>query len=378
MLGGKFTPPTARECACPTGKPGSRAGWTAVGYTGAMSPTRARVAALQIAALGTVACGSEQTGPEPDPPIPFEYARDDTLRMDQLQLVATHNSYRIMPEGMTITALQYDHPPLDVQLREQGARGFELDIRYDAELDTFVVYHLPVIDELTHCPRLVDCLRALEKWSRKRPGHHPLFVQIEPKDGLPADAEPLVSKLEQEILSVWPRSRIVTPDDVRGDSPTLAAALASDGWPTLGETRGKIVFFVDDTSSFRDGYTRGGKDLDGRLMFVDSDPGDPFGGFAVINDPIGGATSIAAALAANFIVRTRADGDNIEPLAGDTTRRDAALSSGAQVVSTDYPVAKPGVNFVVELPGGAPSRCNPVTAPAECAATDIENPAFVE
>ena len=82
-------------------------------------------------------------------------------------------------------------------------------------------------------------------------------------------------------------------------------------------------------------------------------------------------------------MRTRADADNVEPFAGDTSVRDAAFASGAQFVSTDYPEAVTGVPmtgppYVVEIPGGTPSRCNPVTAPAECASTDIEDPAFIK
>lgn len=97
-----------------------------------------------------------------------------------------------------------------------------------------------------------------------------------------------------------------------------------------------------------------------------------------MNDPKSGQTQIAEALAAGFIVRTRADGDNEEPFAGDTSRREAALESGAQIVSTDYPVPVQGVDYVVEIPAGTPSRCNPVTAPGGCTSHDIENPAFVE
>jgi hypothetical protein len=77
------------------------------------------------------------------------------------------------------------------------------------------------------------------------------------------------------------------------------------------------------------------------------------------------------------VVRTRADADNVEPFAGDTARRDAALAGGAQLVSTDYPAPVQGVDYVMDVPGGTPSRCNPVTAPSDCSASDIENPDFM-
>ena len=68
-----------------------------------------------------------------------------------------------------------------------------------------------------------------------------------------------------------------------------------------------------------------------------------------------------------YLVRTRADADTVEARTGDTTRRDAALASGAQWVSTDYPAPgtadRFGTDYVVSLPGDAIVRCNPVSAP---------------
>ena len=60
-----------------------------------------------------------------------------------------------------------------------------------------------------------------------------------------------------------------------------------------------------------------------------------------LNDPIGDFDAIQADGAAGYVVRTRADADTVEARSGDTTPRDAALASGAQWVSTDYPVPDP-------------------------------------
>ena len=50
----------------------------------------------------------------------------------------------------------------------------------------------------------------------------------------------------------------------------------------------------------------------------------------------------------------------------DTTQRDAALSSGAHFISTDYPVPNPDFSeYQVTLPGGRVARCNPVN-PGPC------------
>ena len=46
---------------------------------------------------------------------------------------------------------------------------------------------------------------------------------------------------------------------------------------------------------------------------------------------------IAALVRDGYIVRTRADADTFEARTNSTERRDRALGSGAQYVSTDYP-----------------------------------------
>ena len=332
-------------------------------------------------------CGGE-TGPSgtsgtPDAGPTFHYAHDATLRLNQLQVKGTHNSYHIaQPEP--IKALAYTHAALDVQLRTQGVRQIELDTHYNYVKDLYEVFHLGTIDEGTTCRLFTDCLKVVKAWSDENPAHLPIFVQIEPKDDpLEDEAEKLFGRLEGDILSVFPRERVVTPDSVRGKAASVREGLAANGWPTLGEVRGKIVFFVDNSAGFRQYYTHGNKDLDGRLMFIDGDLDSPWAGVILANTPDTDAMKIAAALKANLIVRTRADGDNVEPYAGDTTHRDEAIAGGAQLVSTDYPVGVKGVpamgpEYVVEIPGGTPARCNPVTAPKDCASSDIEDPKFIK
>ena len=69
-----------------------------------------------------------------------------------------------------------------------------------------------------------------------------------------------------------------------------------------------------------------------------------------------------------------ADRHGNEARAGDLRRFEAALDSGAQLISTDFPSPPPGVDYAVDIPGGTPSRCNPLTAPPGCVAEDIEDP----
>ena len=74
-------------------------------------------------------------------------------------------------------------------------------------------------------------------------------------------------------------------------------------------------------------------------------------------------------------MRTRSDADTKEGRSGDTTRRDAALRSGAQIVSTDYPWFEPArwTGYAVSLPGHETVRCNPVNTPRTCVDAALAN-----
>ncbi len=307
-------------------------------------------------------------------PAPADHAQDDSLRLNHLQARSTHNSYHIETEGNELDDWRYTHLPLDQQLDTQGVRHFELDLRFSQELGVFEVYHLPIIDEQTTCRLLPDCLAAIKGWSDRHCSHHPIVVQLELKDGQQADVEAYFAKLHADLLAVWPPERIITPALVQGDHDSLADALQTEGWPTLGGQRGKVLFMLDDSGAFQEAYTHGHSDLDDRLIFAHASPDQPFAAVAVLNDPVGGAAAIAEALAAGMLVRTRADAGSVEPLSEDFARQQAALTSGAHFVSTDYPGPVDYTSYWLDMPEGTPSRCNPVTSPAECEATAIEDP----
>jgi calcium-dependent phosphoinositide phospholipase C len=178
--------------------------------------------------------------------------------------------------------------------------------------------------------------------------------------------------LDAEIRSILPPEKLITPDDVRLDYPTLEDAVLDRGWPTLGEARGKIMFMLDNGGHYRTDYLAGHPSLAGRILFTSADPGNDDAAFIKLNssktDPI------AARVAAGYVVRTRADADTEEARDNDTSTRDAAIASGAQWVSTDYPVPNPafGTGYFVEIPDGHPARCNPLNAPFGCRSVALE------
>jgi len=321
--------------------------------------------ALVLAVLA--ACGGDGGRDEAAP----TYRLDGTLRLNQIQVIGTHNSYHVAPPAGTTLTPERDitQAPLAVQLERQSVRQVELDV-HASPGGGLAVYHLRG-DEGTTCPTLVQCLSEIRDWSAGHRGHLPLFVLLEPKhefgalvDGLAVDAE---------IRRVFGPGQLLTPDDVQGSWPTLRQAVQEGGWPLLGSTRNKVVFVYTDDVITRLSYTVSETSLQGRAMFVYADPSSPLAAIASVPDARLGGARIAELIGAGYIVRTRADDSGVEARANDRSRAMAALASGAQLVSTDYPVPAPS-GYVVPAPG-KPARCNPVNAPPSigCTPQDVEN-----
>jgi len=357
---------------------------------------------------------------------------DRCVHLNEVQVLGSHNSYHVMPApsefnlirfaaGSLAEGFEYEHVPLAEQLATQGVRQVELDVFHDPDggfyatpfLPGFVelfglppdpendptglllepgikVLHVQDVDYRSTCLSFIACLESIKAWSDANPGHVPLTILVEAKDedvretdpdlaGLPfvvplewtADA---LDTIDAEIRSVFPDWQVITPDEVRGGRSTLEEAVLMDGWPALGRARGRVLFALDNGGAIRSRYLAGHPSLAGRVMFTDSAPGAPEAAFAKRNQPLGNEAQIQDLVAQGFLVRTRADADTAEARTGDTTRRDAALASGAQNVSSDYPVPNPdfGTGYQVVIPGGMPAACNPVNAPRGCRASALE------
>lgn len=295
------------------------------------------------------------------------HPQDDVLRWNDAVAKGTHNSYHVQSDGVTMEELAYTHAPLEVQLDEQGVRHFELDIDR-ADGVTFRVRHIAVIDEGSHCPTLAECLGTIDAWSAAHPGHGPVLALLEVKEAVDADeAGAWLDALDQVVSSSLAPERLLTPDRVRGDAADLQAAIEA-GWPTLGEVRGQVMIVLYDRS-LRGAYTRGETSLSARPMFPMSEgEASRWSAFDVLDDPTDPA--IAAQAAAGRLIRTRADGWP-DP---DPERGVAALASGAQWISTDFPVPSNGVDYEFQLGGEGAYLCNPITAAASCTSLDLEDP----
>lgn len=360
-------------------------------------------AALVALALLAAACaGSDGASPETVDP-------DDLVRLNEVQVMGTHNSYRVRPpaplfESLLTAApdqaaeLDYGHRPISEQLSQLGARQLELDVFADPDGGRyavrdlneplglpaqasepemyepgFKVLHIDNIDYASTCLTFVACLGEVRDWSTANPTHLPIMILVEvktPTFGEPASITAAdLDTLDAEIRSVFTDDAVITPDDVRGDADTLRQAVTTTGWPTLAASRGKVLFGLDNGGEVRDLYAEGRTSLEGRMMFASMpSTDDPAAAFFKRNDPLGdNQAEIADLVGQGFIVRTRADVPVVQVAANDRTQLEAALASGAQYVSTDY--LEPDLNYseyVALLPGGVVARCNPVAANPDC------------
>ncbi|MEZ5180017.1 MAG: phosphatidylinositol-specific phospholipase C1-like protein [Acidimicrobiales bacterium] len=369
--------------------------------------TRALGAGLVVSALALV--GATLAGGTSASAVPPQ-----ALRLNQIQVVGSHNSYHLLPPpaevllrrsfiGSADEGLLYEHAPLPEQFSDQAVRQIELDVWLDTQGGRYAnpllrqvagtgpydpamqqpgikVFHVQDVDYASTCLTLVACLQQVKSWSDANPAHVPIAILLELKDDtLELGDFPFVvpekwtttgmDSLDAEIRSVFSPDDLITPDDVRGGHATLDEAVTTDGWPTLEDSRGKVMFLMDNGGGYRSDYLAGHPALAGRVLFTNANPGDADAGFVKMNDSSDEAL-IAQRVRAGYVVRTRADADTAEARANDTTTRDAALRSGAQWVSTDYPVPGLAVEFTspyyVQIPGGVVARCNPVNAPVWC------------
>ncbi len=300
-----------------------------------------------------------------EPILASETEEKPPLRMNQIQVIGTHNSYHLRKgEKPAHPDWDYAHPPLEVQLGN-GVRSFELDLYRKA--DGWHVMHVPLLDDASSCPRLADCLTAVRKWSKEHPKHVTISFLCEIKEeGMKLDRTIMdfdaaaADSLDAEIRLTFVGDELITPDRVRGDKATLAEGARAGGWPTLGESRGKVFFILHEQGKFRDVYVEGRPSLQGRAMFIRSEEGREDCATLVEDTP--DVERIRRLVRAGYWVRTRADGNLRPGLApAGATRAEAALMSGAQIVSTDSPPGEPKDDGTyIGLPGNAAARVNPV------------------
>jgi hypothetical protein len=170
----------------------------------------AGLASAAVAASGVA--GTAITRHEP-------HAAGDSLRLNQMQVVGSHNSYHreLSPNEQKVQQQQnpgsvdlwYSHAPISQQLEDQNVRSLELDLFPDPQggLYTFPlirkltgqgpltdpamaqpgikVMHVPDFDYNTNCATFKICLQQVKTWSDQHPNHVPIAINLELKQSDP-------------------------------------------------------------------------------------------------------------------------------------------------------------------------------------------------
>ncbi|MCX8066114.1 MAG: phosphatidylinositol-specific phospholipase C1-like protein [Candidatus Hydrogenedentes bacterium] len=293
-------------------------------------------------------------------------------KINQIQVIGTHNSYHKISEYISrfkdrfnaFEMLYYELPPIRAQL-DVGIRCFELDLHYHIK-HGWLVLHVPKLDEESHCRLLLDCLHEFRRWSNENPNHLPIWIILDLTNEyinwegyrLPGVSE--LKELETVILESVGIEKIVTPDSVRGDFPTLEDAVLNNNWISLSEARGKFLFIFHNKGRLRRTYTGEDKSLRGKLMFVNSLPGEGYSATIISVNPSN--EEISSWVRRGYFVITF--GCDPKLVSCDICPKidDKAFASGAQVVMTDYPPESPHpqTGYYLAFPKGETFRWNPL------------------
>ncbi|WAJ72168.1 Ca2+-dependent phosphoinositide-specific phospholipase C [Catenovulum adriaticum] len=308
------------------------------------------------------------------------------LKLNQIQILGSHNSYKraippsvfdfIKSENSQLAqALNYSHPDLETQLN-MGLRQLEIDILKDdiggyflnplgeniaqkpllTEQENkalaqpgFKVMHKPDIDFMSHCVLFTDCLKQLNLWSAQNSNHLPIFVLMNIKESenrivkgqkpqrfTPQDFR----KLDQLLVNSF-KNKLYTPDKLKREYASLPEAVKHQGWPSLNEMRGKFIFLLDASAEQLTRYRGNNKNLSGLSLFASFEEDDPGAAIFVVNNPIAQFDKIQRLVDLGFIVRTRSDANTSDAMNQNYKRVNAAILSGAQIISTDYYLNSP-------------------------------------
>lgn len=319
------------------------------------------------------------------------FINPDSVPINHIQTIGSHNSYRkSMDRGIMRSLrfldlfywcspspakqLQYSHLSIPEQFGDYGVRSLEIDIHHDPDGGRYYhrhgnflawkksdsgveelkqpgmkVLHIADIDYNTHYYTFRDVLLAVKEWSDAHPRHLPIYILVEPKEETPGNhvkafgMQPALefdslawAMADEDIRSVFADrpEQVFTPDELRGDHSSLREAVTTDGWPLLGEMRGRIVFIIHGSVRHADKYAEHHPSFSGRPMFAQSAADREHAAFIKLDNPF--SEDVARHVQQGFMVRSRTDSPGYEARKNDTTRREAAFLSGAQILSTDY------------------------------------------
>ncbi len=289
----------------------------------------------------------------------------DGVKYNQLQFLATHNSYQLLPTeesgklygaisdltfGLVGDTSQFENDTLTDQF-EVGIRSIEIDIETvdDGENVSFIVTHNPLYDNTSSCYDFSMALEEIKMWSDNNPGHLPVTVIVEPKKLVPPvnnmkNFSLEYAKICDELIREKMGNTLLTPDDMMGEYESLKEMRENDGWLTLEQTMGKVIFLLHDNSAISD-YISLDKTLRSQAMFPMlryNDRNKPYTAFIIDNNSGEALRHEEETIGkCNLVVRVRADAFPTY----NEKNYERINSLSAQIISTDFPVRKGETQF---------------------------------
>ncbi len=315
-----------------------------------------RIAALEQAyANGEIAPVDESAFFEGDLAAELEAG----IKFNELSFLGTHNSYqtsaieetkKLYDSLSTLTfgiynpdAIEFESETLTDQLN-CGLRSFEMDIETferDGEI-SFTCMHSPYFEMSTSCYDFSLALKEISMWSDNNPNHLPLTIIIEPKKTfLPLENMKFFNidyaLALDETLKVNLGEKLFTPADMLRDYESFGEMRAADDWCKVKDMLGKVVVLLHE-GEVTEEYIAVDSSVKTQAMFPmlrEKDIDRDCASFILSNKPEELLEISEDVIGEKKImVRTRAD------KFGQITdeRRENAFASGANIISTDYPV----------------------------------------
>ncbi len=281
------------------------------------------------------------------------------LKFNEMSFIATHNSYQTTAIDETkklytslsdltfgiynAEKIEFESETLTDQLN-CGLRSFELDIEtFDRDGDiSFTCMHSPYFEMSTSCYDFSLALKEIALWSDNNPDHLPITIIIEPKKTFLPLKDMKYFSLDyalalDDVLREGLGEKLFTPADMLRDYESFGEMRAADDWCKVRDMLGKVVVLLHDCGVTED-YIAVDSSVKTQAMFPmlrEEDVDRDCTSFILCNVP-GELLEIKNDVMGEkkIMVRTRSD------KFGEITdkRREDAFASGANIISTDYPV----------------------------------------
>lgn len=289
----------------------------------------------------------------------LEKELENGMKFNEISCIATHNSYQNPSTDETkklyknLSSLTFGLVAENLSdfwsenLTDQlncGIRSFEIDIETfdrDGEI-SFTCMHSPHFEMSTSCYDFSLALKEIAMWSDNNPNHLPITIIIEPKKAfLPLKDMKLFNidyarKLDS-VLRERLGDNLFTPADMLRDYESFGEMREADDWCKVNDMLGKVLVLFHEGSVTKK-YIKIDPSIKTQAMFPMLRPEDSdkdYASFILCNKPKELVeVNDEFIIEKKLIVRTRADSfSNISE-----EKLEQAMSSDAQIISTDYPV----------------------------------------